>query len=62
MQEEADTKLILHSRHIAANSSDNTAIVIRSPDNDVFILLLSSMHDVRQALLFDTGTSESDLL
>ena len=38
------------------NTSAETSIVIRSPDNDVFILLISYSHLVAQKLVFDTGS------
>ena len=40
-QEEADTRIILHTLYAASNTSADTQIVIRSPDTDVFILLIS---------------------
>ena len=38
--EEADTRIILHCNDVAANSSESSVILLRSPDTDVFILLL----------------------
>ena len=55
-QEEADTKIILHCMHIASHSPDETSIVIRSPDTDVFILLLHFSQHLNQKILFDTGS------
>ena len=38
--EEADTRIILHCNDVAANSPESSVILVRSPDTDVFILLL----------------------
>ena len=38
--EEADTRIILHCNDVAANSPESSVILLRSPDTDVFILLL----------------------
>ena len=54
--EEADTKIILHCLHIARHTEDNTTIIIRSPDTDVFILLLHFTQSLGHVILFDTGT------
>ena len=57
-QEEADTRIILHCKHVAANSPNNSAILIRSLDTDVFILLLRFARQISQTVLFDTGTGD----
>lgn len=49
--EEADTRLLLHAKH-ASRTYDH--VVIRSPDTDVFILLLGHKSAVPTALYFDT--------
>ena len=54
-QEEADTRMILHCYHISRSSSPSTVIVVRSPDTDVFLLLLRYSQDIDQVVLFDTG-------
>ena len=54
-QEEADTKIILHCLHIAATSPETSTIIVRSPDTDVFVLLLNMTEEIQQKLLFDTG-------
>ena len=36
-QEEADSRIILHLRHMASQVSEDFTIVVRSPDTDVFI-------------------------
>ncbi len=51
--EEADTRLLLHAKQ-ASRTHDH--IVIRSPDTDVFILLLGHKPAIPTALYFDTGT------
>ena len=38
--EEADTRIILHCNDVAANSPESSVLLVRSPDIDVFILLL----------------------
>lgn len=52
--EEADTRLLLHSKHAAAADFEN--VVIRSPDTDVFILLLGHNQAIQSNLYFDTGS------
>ena len=54
-QEEADTKIVLHCLHIAVHSSSDSTITVRSPDTDVFILLLKYAQNITQTVLFDTG-------
>lgn len=54
-QEEADTSIILHCLHSAQGCSTN-AIIIRSLDTDVFVLLLHFMQEMEPSVLFDTGT------
>ena len=54
-QEEADTRIVLHCKHMAAELSPDSTIVVRSPDTDVFILLLTFGQDILNPLLFDTG-------
>lgn len=54
-QEEADTRIVLHCLHIASHSTHETTIIVRSPDTDVFILLLTFTQELQQNILFDTG-------
>ena len=54
-QEEADTKIILHCLHVAANSADAATITVRSSDTDGFVLLLKFSQSIKQRILFDTG-------
>jgi hypothetical protein len=58
-QEEADTRIILHCLHIARDSSDDCVITVRSPDTDVFILLLHFTSGLQQKVLFDTGVGNN---
>ena len=53
--EEADTRVILHCIHASRMSEQTTPIVVRSPDTDVLILLLSYASSVSQPLYLDTG-------
>ena len=53
-QEEADTKLLLHSLDVT--NSGATSIHICSPDTDVFVLSLRRYHDLCQDTSFVTGT------
>ena len=56
-QEEGDTKIVLHCLNIAENVSEDTSIIVRSSDTDVFILLLHYTQELQQDVLFDTGVS-----
>lgn len=58
-QEEADTRIILHCMFAAKTMSAETSIVVRSPDIDVFVLLVYYSNEVRKPLIFDTGTSSN---
>ena len=51
--EEADTRLLLHAKHA---SIAHQAITVRSPDTDVFILMLGHKGAMDAALYFDTGS------
>ena len=51
--EEADTRLLLHAKHA---SIAHQAITVRSPDTDVFILMLGHKGAIDAALYFDTGS------
>jgi hypothetical protein len=39
-QEEADTKIVLHTLHASKHSPDDATVTVLSPDTGVFILLL----------------------
>ena len=53
-QEEADTRIILHYQYASRQSNCET-IVVRSPDSDVFLLLLSFSDTIGNTLIFYTG-------
>lgn len=50
--EEADTRMIAHAHH-ASHFYRN--IVIKSPDTDVFFILLNACLDINADLFFETG-------
>ena len=50
--EEADTRLLLHAKHAAADHPD---VIIHSPDTDVFILMLGHKLSIPAAMYFETG-------
>jgi len=59
-QEEANTRIILHCLYTSQNLSDCITIVVRSPDTDVFVLLLAYFDKMRNnPLLFDTGNGNN---
>ena len=53
-QEEADTRLLLHSHHASRNGFDD--IMIHTPDTDVFFLMLSMSNEIAGKLYMKTGT------
>ena len=55
--EEADTLIILHSHHADAEECLDVDFIVRSPDTDVFLLLLSYCNLFIHPLYFDTGHS-----
>lgn len=57
-QEEADTRIILHAIHVAKSSDQAKCIVVRSPDTDVFILLIHYSSSIGKPTLFDTGVGD----
>ena len=56
-QEEADTLLILHSLNADSEENEDMDIIVRSPDSDVFFLLVSYSKQFKHPLYFDTGNS-----
>lgn len=58
-QEEADARLILHAQHA---STTHNSVTIRSPDTDVFILMLAHRAEIRSSLFFDTGSGNNGRL
>jgi len=55
-QEEADTRIILHCMYASNKAASDVKIIVRSPDTDVFLLLIYFSWDICHAVLFDTGT------
>ena len=51
--EEANTRLLLHSRH-AAESHDT--IIVKSPDTDVFLLYIAMSRTIGKNLFVMAGT------
>ena len=56
-QEETDSRIILYLRLIST-VNDTVTVIVRSPDSDVFILLLCYSHKFTLRILLDTGTGE----
>ena len=50
--------MILHCCHIAKHFRDSGAIIIRSPDNDMFVLLTNYSQNIDIPLLMDTGVGD----
>ena len=48
--EEADARIILHCNDVAANSPESSVMLVRSPDTDVFILLLRFVPHINQTV------------
>ena len=57
-QEEADTRMLLHIQHEAAQSHDLKSFIVHSPDTDVFILCLSYLHSINRPIFFKTGVKD----
>ena len=59
-QEEADTRIILHCLYAAQHHFDKSSgsIVVRSPDTDVFVLLVYYSPRIHAEIVFETGTGE----
>ena len=55
-QEEADTRIVLHCLHVSNALPDAGAIMVRSPDTDVLVLLVKYCNKIHLPILFDTGT------
>jgi hypothetical protein len=45
--EEADTRLLLHAKHAATN---NDAIIIKSPDTDIFVLCIAIQRAIEKEI------------
>ena len=58
-QEEADTRIILHCMYISKiEDSCPEKIIVRSPDTDVFLLLLAFDSQIKPTVIFDTGMGD----
>ena len=59
-QEEADTKLILHSHHILSESPE-TLVTLRSSsgDTDVIVLAIALLHRFRERVVIDDGSGKN---
>ena len=53
-QEETDTRVVLYCNYAADNGYDY--VKVRSPDSDIFFILLYYAADLGIRILFDTGT------
>ena len=53
-QEEIDTKVVLHMMY-AADNHHSSAILVRSPDSDIFFIFLYYAAEVNATIIFDTG-------
>ena len=51
-QEEADTRIILHCMYAARLEPVKSKLFVRSPDTNVFILLISYSKQMKQSLIF----------
>ena len=54
-QEEADTRMFLHAQFASRHPSPTSAIVIKSPDTDVFVIGVAKAKQIESKLLFHTG-------
>ena len=55
-QEEADSRIVLHCMYECNRSSTHTPIIIRSPDTDVFVILLHYSDKFSCKIFFNTGS------
>ena len=53
-QEETDTRVVLYAKYAAKMGYDN--VRVRSPDSDLFFILLHHAQQIDANILFDTGT------
>lgn len=51
--------MILHAVVASQEIDDRVKLVVRSPDTDVFILLISHCHRIKQQTLFETGAGNN---
>ena len=55
-QEETDTRVVLYLHHAAALGYKNA--VVRTPDTDIFMILLFHAHDIKLTVYLDTGSGK----
>ncbi|XP_033987161.1 uncharacterized protein LOC117483109 [Trematomus bernacchii] len=55
-QEETDTRVVLYLHHAAALGYKNA--VVRTPDTDIFVILLYHAHAIRLTIYLDTGSGK----
>ena len=63
-QEEADTRIVFHCIYAAEHHMSETtkSIVVKSPDTDVFVILLSHATKIDASIIFETGTGNNHRL
>ena len=59
-QEETDTRIILYCRYAQEHGYEH--VRVRSPDSDLFFILLLYAHEMTITVLFDTGTGNRKCL
>ena len=57
-QEEADTRIILHCFYVSRQPCIDR-IVVKSPDTDVFLLLMTFAEAMGKSIIFDTGAGNN---
>ena len=56
-QEETDTRVVLYLHQAAAWGYENA--VVRTPDTDIFMILLMHAHGINLTIFIDTGTGKN---
>lgn len=59
-QEETDTRIVLYIKH--AENQGFKSVVVRTPDTDIFFILLVHGHDLEIAVYVDIGTGKKRTL
>ena len=55
-QEETDARVVLYLNHAAALGFKSA--IVRTPDTDIFFILLHHSHSIKLAIYLDTGTGK----
>ena len=55
-QEETDTRVVLYLHHAVALGYKNA--VVRTPDTDIFLILLFHAHAINLSIYLDTGSGK----